>query len=524
MATTRSRRNGNSSMEAAAARVLAKASRPPTEQEKITAELLAKLDALGGQSVTEDSLIFTGTQFILPEQMEGKIDEVVDFLTDWDKQQNAEFQFVKTFNFKPADGAAAFNRAMKRVFGTTGIGKATFSFFGKQPPQYRSVPAGPGGKTIQVPWGRVNFSLLDATFLLGTTMTDEYGVVFQIAVEAPKKHQARVEGFFRVIEDELNNASIYKGQAITAHPEEPQFVDTSGIDPAKIIYRPEVYEQLDVNLWAPMRYTEALRRAGIPLKRAVLLEGPNGTGKTLAGLRTAQIAQENGWTFILVRAGDDPFSALTTARMYAPSVVWIEDLDVIASAGISATEGRKAIAKVLDTLDNVQAKGAEVMAGFTSNFADKLDKSVVRPGRLDAVIPVGSLDADGYERLVRVLVGENLAEEIDFGQVAAAYEGFLPAFASEAAQRAVRYSITRNAGEPSLISTADLVDAAFGMKAHLDLMDNAKHGDHDVTTLDVRLGELVSHAINNTKGKMVTGDNGYDITFAKKPSNAQAAQ
>ncbi len=504
-------------MERAADRAVAKASRPTTEQERITAELLAKLDELGGQNVTEDALLFTGTQFVLPEQMEGKIDEVVEFLTDWNLQQNAEFQFLRTFNFKPTDGAAAFTRAMKRVFGTTGIGKATYSFFGKRPPQYRSIPSGPGGQTLQVPWGKVSFPLLDATFTLGASATDEYGVVFTISVEAPKKHQARIEGFFSVIADELVNGSIYKGQAITAHPEEPQFVDTSGIDPAKIIYRPEVYEQLDVNLWAPMRYTEALREAGIPLKRAVLLEGPNGTGKTLAGLRTAQIAQENGWTFILVRAGDDPFGALVTARMYAPAVVWIEDLDVLASAGISAVEGRKAIARVLDTLDNIQSKGAEVMAGFTSNFADKLDKSVVRPGRLDAVIPVGSLDADGYERLVRVLVGDNLDSEVDFTQVAAAYEDFLPAFAAEAAQRAVRYSITRNAGKPAAIRTADLVDAAYGMKAHLELMDNAKHGDHDVTTMDARIAELVTSGLEATKGQL--NPDGYDITFAKKSAN-----
>jgi transitional endoplasmic reticulum ATPase len=211
--------------------------------------------------------------------------------------------------------------------------------------------------------------------------------------------------------------------------------------------------------------------------------------------------------------------------MYAPAVVWIEDLDVIASAGISAVEGRKAIAKVLDTLDNVQAKGAEVMAGFTSNFADKLDKSVVRPGRLDAVIPVGSLDADGYKRLVEVLIGDNLAKDIDWAQVAASYEDMIPAFAAEAAQRAVRYAITRNAGKPTTINTAALVDAAFGMKSHLDLMENAKHGDHDVTTMDVRIQELVQHAVNNTKGKMESApDGGYDITFSKLPENAQTAQ
>jgi transitional endoplasmic reticulum ATPase len=507
-------------MERAAERALARANRPMTEQEKITASLLEKLDALGERNVTEDSLVFDGTQFILPKQMEGKIDEVVDFLQEWDEQQNAEYEFVGTFPFKPADGAAAFSRAMKRVFGTTGIGKAQYSIFGKQPPQYRSVPAGPRGKTLQVPWGKVNFSLLNASFILGATMSDEYGVVFQISVTAPKKHKARIDGFFSVITDELQTASIYKGKAITAHPEEPQFVDTSGIDPRKVIYRPEVLEQLKVNLWAPMQYTEAMRDADLPLKRAVLLEGPNGTGKTLAGLLTAQIAEQHGWTFILVRAGDDPFAALNTAKMYAPAVVWVEDLDVIASAGISQVEGRKAIAKVLDLLDGVQAKGAEVMAGFTSNFAGKLDKSVIRPGRLDAVIPVGSLDADGYERLVKVLVGENLAEEINFTQVAAAYEGFLPAFAAEAAQRAVRYSISRNEGKPSQIHTADLVDAALGMKSHLELMENAHHGDHDLTTIDVQIQQAAANAILATKGTMVSSEEGYRIDFTKKPDNS----
>lgn len=511
-------------MEAAAARVLAKASRPMTEAEKVTAALLEKLDALGEQNVTDDSLIFRGSQFILPEQMAGKIDEVVDFLTDWDTQQNSEFEFSTKFNYKPADGAAAFNRAMMRVFGTVGIGKATYSMFGKQPPQYKSIKVGARGKMLQVPWGKINFSLLDATFVLGAAMTDEYGIVFQISVTAPKRNQKRIEGFFKVIQDELETASIYKGYAITAHPEEPDFVDTALVDASKVIYRPEVYEQLDVNLWGPMRYTAQLRQAGIPLKRAVLLEGPNGTGKTLAGLLTAKIAEEHGWTFILVRSGDDPYAALNTAKMYGPAVVWVEDLDVIASAGISASEGRKAIAKVLDMLDGVQAKGAEVMAGFTSNFADKLDKSVVRPGRLDAVIPVGALDNDGYERLVKVLVGENLADDIDFEAVAEAYAGFLPAFAAEAAQRAVRYSITRNQGEPTTIRTEDLVDAAFGMRSHLTLMENALHGDHDVTTMDVRIQELVQQAVNSTKGKMVSGEDGYDITFTKLPDNARVAQ
>jgi transitional endoplasmic reticulum ATPase len=483
-----------------------------SEQEKNSKRILAALDALGGQTVGDDSLVFTGQQFILPANMEGNVKGAVRYLNDWDEQQNTEFGFSRTYHNRPFDGAAAFERAMKRVFGTSGVGRATFSMFGSNPPEYRTIASGPDS-TMQVPWGSVEFSPLEATFGLGYTVDSDFGIVFELSVEAPRRHRRRVEGFFAVVEDELARNSIYKGAAITSDTLEPKFLDTSKVDESKIIYKQEVKTQLDVNLWAPLRYTAALRKAGVPLKRAVLVEGPNGTGKTLAGLRTAQIAQENGWTFILVQAGEDPLEALKTARVYAPAVVWVEDLDVIASADASSTS-RKKISKVLDVLDGLQGKGSEVMAGFTTNFVEKLDKGVLRPGRLDAVIHIAELDAEGYEQLVRALTPAHLLDDsVDMALVAQAYEGFLPAFAAEATLRAMRYSIARNKGEASTISTADLVDAAHGMKNHLDLMERAQHTGTDVVTLDMKVTETVQAAMANVEGKL-RARGGERITFA----------
>jgi len=292
-------------------------------------------------------------------------------------------------------------------------------------------------------------------------------------------------------------------------------VDTSVVDPAQVIYRKEVFTQLDVNLWTPIRYTNELVSNGIPLKRAVLLEGPNGTGKTLAGLLTAQIAEQNGWTFIMCRPGDDPLEAINTAKMYAPAVVCIEDMDTFASA--KQTRKRADISKVLDALDGAQAKGSNVMVIFTTNFAEQLDKSVVRAGRLDAVIHIAELDAAGYERLVKALVPAKLLDKnVDFGMVTEAYTGFLPAFAAEAAQLAVRYSIARNRGKASTITTADLVDAAYGMRDHLKLMEEAQHGgSQDDATVDSRIAALVSSTLADTKGSMDADSEGaYKITFS----------
>ena len=522
MATAgKSTSNGNSAgvdIEALARKLMAEGAeldaygdtkRGESEQETNQKKVLAALDALGGASIGDDSLIFTGQRFILPADMEGNLRGAVRYLQNWDEQQNTTFSFSRTYNNRPFDGAAAFERAMKRVFGTSGIGKATFSLFGSNPPEYRTIATGPD-TTMQVPWGDVEFSPIEATFTLDYTRSREFGIVFQLSVEAPRRHRKRVEGFFTVVEDELVQHSIYKGYAITSDDIEPKFLDTSKVDESKIIYKQEVLTQLDVNMWAPLRYTQTMRENGVPLKRAVLVEGPNGTGKTLAGLRTAQIAQENGWTFILVQAGEDPLEALKTARVYAPAVVWVEDLDVIASADGNSTD-RKKISRVLDVLDGLQGKGSEVMLGCTTNFVEKLDKGVLCPGRLDAVIHIAELDASGYERLVRALTPDHLLDPaVDMELVTAAYEGFLPAFAAEATLRAMRYSIARNAGKAGVITTDDLVGAAHGMKDHLALMDRAQHTGADVVTLDMKVTETVKAAIGAMEGKT---DRGSRITF-----------
>lgn len=481
-----------------------------SEREEVTRQILAALDALGGQVTGDNSLTFTGERFVLPASMEGNVGEAVRYLNDWDEQQNTEFSFSRSYRYRPWDGAAAFERAMMRVFGTSGTGKATVSLFGSRPPEYRTVPCGPAA-TMQVPWGLVNFSPIGATFSLEGTEDPEYGVTFQLSVTAPRRHRQRIEGFFTVVEDELKQHSIYKGQAITSDAMEPQFLDTSVVDASRVIYKEEVRAQLEVNMWAPLRYTAAFRENGVPLKRAVLVEGPNGTGKTLAGLLTAQIAQQNGWTFILVRAGDDPLEALKTARVYAPAVVWTEDLDVIASADGPADRAK--ISRVLDVLDGLQGKGSEVMAGFTTNFVEKLDKGVLRPGRLDAVIHVAELDAAGYEQLVRALTpAALLAAGVDMAAVTQAYEGFLPAFAAEATLRAVRYSIARNGGSAGQITTADLIAAAHGMRDHLDLMNRAQHTGSGTVSLEDTLAEVIRRALAGTEG-LLHARTGERITF-----------
>lgn len=462
--------------------------------------VLAELDRIGKLTVKDDSVTFTGTKIVLPAQFEGDYLGAARFLKDIHEQEEEEFGFGRTFNFRPWDGAAAFQRAMYRVFGTVGLGKATQTMFGKIPPRLITIQVSPD-ETLQVPWGEVKMPTLDAVFDLDTDYNEEYGLLFRVNVTAPRKQRARLEAFFSVIQDELEQRSIYKGNAFNG-ADQPEFLDLSKLDESKVVYSDEVLAQLNANLWSLIEHTDTMRDLGIPLKRAVLLEGPFGTGKSLAGALTAKRAKENGWTFILARPGkDDLFTVLNTAKLYAPAVVQFEDIDVIASKG-----NEQQISSLLDALDGIGNKTNGVVAMFTTNYVEKLQKGVMRPGRIDSIIHIGALDRNGVEKLIKATVKPSILGDLDYDVIYSEVRTFLPAFVKEAVDRAVRYAVSRKNGSSVFtIETDDVVNAATGLKRQLDLMNNASEGDTTPVTIDGLLTKAIDKATTGVVRNAMSG-------------------
>lgn len=460
-----------------------------SEEDKIRAAIIAALDDLGKLTVPEDGVIFEGEKLIAPAQFEGDIPGLIEYLEKYDEGLNAQFDINRTFPFRPFDGANAFQEVLKRVWGTSGVGKVTWTMFGPKRPEYHTVEVGVG-KTIQVPWGKVAYEPLNTTFDLGFVRDAEKGVLFAISATAPKRHRGRVEAIFQLIEQHLEQHSIYRGKAITA-AEQPGFVPVDSLDPDSVVYSRDVIDKLDANVWSVLDYTQTYREQGLKLKRAVLLEGPHGTGKTLAGILTAQHAVANGWTFILVRPEDNVLEALKTAHIYAPAVVQVEDIEKVAGVdGATATF----MSKVLDALDSAGNKHAEVVTVFTTNNVGDIHRGALRPGRLDAVITIGNLDQQGFEKLVRCTIRPEMLGDVDFTKVSEAMEGFLPSFVVEATTRALRYSIARGKGRPTPIGTSDLVYAAEVLRPQLLLHENAK-ALLPPDPLEQRFGRLLAESL-----------------------------
>jgi transitional endoplasmic reticulum ATPase len=262
---------------------------------------------------------------------------------------------------------------------------------------------------------------------------------------------------------------------------------------------------LDGMLWSSLRYSDAMRREGLSLKRAILLHGPYGTGKTSTGLMTAKEAVAAGWTFLSAKPGKDKIeNVLRTARLYEPAVVFVEDIDNQTSDGEA-----DAVSRLLDAFDGITSKGGELMIVLTTNHLDRIHKGMLRPGRLDAIVEIAGLDRNGVERLIKAVVPSGkLSDECDYDAVYAEMDGFLPAFVRETINRAVTFAVARTHGEGSyIIDTDDLCHAAQSLHPQLAALTDAGEGVKR-PTLDKALEATVLDAMS----KVETYD-GHDDTY-----------
>jgi hypothetical protein len=455
--------------------------------------LAAALAASNGGQDLPASMVIVGDEIeyhdrpkiTLPRDMSLK--KARDILTRVERDQETEVAQEKEFKYRPYDGAVACARVMKEMFGIT-FGERIRNFFRDDPPQTLSVPISLT-ETLEVPWGMVSIPTLPGTRLhLGSTRSREHGDVFKISAVYPKKHTNTIKDFFRAVEKELKNNSIYRGKAILGTGAQPEFYDNTAFKSAEIVFSDDVEDVLNGTVWSVLKYRQQLKKEGVRVKRAALLHGPYGCGKTSALQMTCEIAIACGWTYIKVRTSENVHQALQTARLYAPAVVAIEDIDNEASTA----EGGE-VAKLLESFDGMTSKGHELVMVMTTNHLDKVHKGMLRPGRLDAVIEIAELDRGGIERLIRAVVAQDkldAATDWDVVYDAMSIErpdpehpgqtkrhGFYPAFVREALERAKTVAISNAGGKPNyLLGTEALRVAALSLHDQLRTMLDAEEG------------------------------------------------
>ena len=195
----------------------------------------------------------------------------------------------------------------------------------------------------------------------------------------------------------------------------------------------EELEEIVDFLKEPGKYT----KVGARIPKGVLLEGPPGTGKTLlakavAGEANVPFFSISGSDFVemFVGVGASRVRDLfEDAKKNSPCIVFIDEIDAVArrrgtGMGGGHDEREQTLNQLLVEMDGFGVnEGIIVMAA--TNRVDILDPAILRPGRFDRKVAVGSPDVQGREDILKVhSKNKPLAENVDLKQVAQTTAGF----------------------------------------------------------------------------------------------------
>ena len=195
----------------------------------------------------------------------------------------------------------------------------------------------------------------------------------------------------------------------------------------------EELEEIVDFLKEPGKYTGV----GARIPKGVLLEGPPGTGKTLLA---KAVAGEAGVPFFSISGSDfvEMFVGVGASRVRdlfeeakhnAPCIVFIDEVDAVArrrgtGMGGGHDEREQTLNQLLVEMDGFGVnEGIIVMAA--TNRVDILDPAILRPGRFDRKVAVGTPDVGGREEILKVHAkNKPLGDDVNLQQLAQTTAGF----------------------------------------------------------------------------------------------------
>lgn len=416
-----------------------------------------------------------GKQIIIPENMTFKDARI--WLERKEREDEQVVRIDETIPCHPLEGAIALAKALKDIYGWTNL-VPTPGFFGEHPPQFINMEVGPG-INVQVPWGKIVIPKIDG-YIHSAIGKKDGRFCYRIVGEIKQKHRTEIASLVDKVRFVFSNDSIYKGKAIrisfpdpsddfNIHDNCPKFMDLSDVRADELIFDSDVRKLVETSVFTPIKYTAACLAAGIPLKRGVLLEGPYGTGKTLTAKVAAELCEKNGWTFLYLNSVKSLRDAIHFAKNYMPAVIFAEDIDQV----LGNQDRDEDTNEILNNIDGIDSKNDQLMVVLTTNHVEKLNKAMLRQGRLDAVIPVRPPNAEAVMKLVRIYGRGLIDENEDLTKVGELLRGRIPAAIREVVERAKLASIFRQQGnmDGMRVAAEDLQIAALGMEHHLKLQE-----------------------------------------------------
>jgi len=278
------------------------------------------------------------------------------------------------------------------------------------------------------------------------------------------------------IEESLR-ISIYRNQMLTISFEagtKDEYGDIEKVEQLRISFKvassvPKenfvvdevVYKTLWRNVIDLHKRRALLKKHGVPIRRGVLLYGPPGTGKTFA---CRYICGELPDTTRIIVAGtalNRVAQIFDLARTYQPSIVILEDVDLVFAAR-DINLFSSALGDLLDQMDGLRPF-EDIGVILTTNSIDRMESAIKdRPGRISQCIYFGAPERAMRENYIAQYAKDYDYSAVQLEELVAMTKGTTPAFIKEWIHRTVQIATERIQDDHSRVAlTTEDFRAAF---------------------------------------------------------------
>lgn len=274
--------------------------------------------------------------------------------------------------------------------------------------------------------------------------------------------QDLVDSLFQELERTVQEGRAYRGKILSLEEQENYDGSAGGIKVHRlrkvaredVILPEQTVTLLERNLIRFVEQREQLAKLGMPTKKGLLFYGPPGTGKTHTIHYLVGALQ--GHTTLLITA--EQIGALseyiTMARLLQPSIVVIEDVDLIATQrDRSGVCQQSLLNRLLNEMDGLR-EDAAILFLLTTNRPQDLEAALAaRPGRVDQAVEFPLPDPLGREKLFRLYAsGAKIAGDV-VRETVRQTEGVSASFIKELMRRSLQFHLEcqLNSSQPEIL-------------------------------------------------------------------------
>jgi hypothetical protein len=338
------------------------------------------------------------------------------------------------------------------------------------PPTLVDLPNGPGSTLACLRRAILLVTDAHGDYALMVTAPHDHDPSLTVEIAGLEVHEAQaVHARLDHLRGELN---VYRGHVLDVVTDPMgsvrlHFSDIPATARGDVILPEAVLQRVERHALGVATHRDALLEAGQHLKRGLLLYGPPGTGKT----HTTRylVSHMTAYTrLILTGRALHAIGAVTDlARDLQPTVIVLEDVDLVAEERSMGPASSPVLFDLLDAMDGAAAD-ADLLFVLTTNRADLLEPALAaRPGRVDVAVEIDLPDAEARHRLL-TLYGRALPLELTVEETSAVVErteGVTASFLRELLRRAVFEGLAEGRAEPA-------VTGAHFSRALDDLLDD----------------------------------------------------